>query len=95
MSNEEIKTKLRSFVDKYSITSMILFGSRASGTNTPDSDVDLILEFSVPVSRIILSQIKIEMEDALGVSVDIVHGPITEDDILDVGDNEVLYTCAL
>ncbi len=91
MSNEEIKTILRSFVDKYSITSMILFGSRARGTNKPDSDVDLILEFSVPVSLIVLSQIQIDMEEALGVSVDIVHGPITEDDMIDVDEEVVLY----
>ncbi len=91
MSNEEIKTILKSFVDKYSITSMILFGSRARGTNKPDSDVDLILEFSVPVSLIVLSQIQIDMEEALGISVDIVHGPITEDDMIDVDEEVVLY----
>ena len=91
MSNEEIKKTLASFVDRYSITSMILFGSRANGTNTPDSDVDLILEFSVPVSLIILSQIQIEMEEALGVDVDIIHGPITEDDMIEVDKEVVLY----
>ncbi len=91
MSNEEIKKALASFVDKYSITSMILFGSRANGTNTPDSDVDLILEFSVPVSLIILSQIQIEMEEKLGVDVDIVHGPITADDMIEVDKEVVLY----
>ena len=91
MSNEEIKKALESFVDKYSITSMILFGSRANGTNAPDSDVDLILEFSVPVSLIILSQIQIEMEEKLGIDVDIIHGPITEDDMIEVDKEVVLY----
>ncbi len=91
MSNEDIKKALVSFVDKYSITSMILFGSRANGTNTPDSDVDLILEFSVPVSLIILSQIQIEMEEKLGIDVDIVHGPITEDDMIEIDKEVVLY----
>ncbi len=91
MSNEEIKKALLPFVDKYSITSMILFGSRAKETNTPDSDVDLILEFSVPVSLIVLSQLQIEMEEVLGVNVDIVHGPITEDDMIEVDNEVVLY----
>ena len=91
MSNEEIKIKLKSFVEKYSITKMLLFGSRANGTNDPDSDVDLILEFSVPVSLIILSRIRIEMEEALGISVDIVHGPITDDDMIVVDKEVVLY----
>ena len=91
MTNERIGEILNSFVAKYSIKSMILFGSRADGTNRPDSDVDLILEFSVPVSLITLSQIKIDMEEALGLSVDIVHGPIKSDDILEIGKEVVLY----
>ena len=40
---------------------------------------------------IILSQIKIDMEEALGISVDIVHGPITEDDMIDIDSEVVLY----
>ena len=91
MSNEKIKDILSSFVEKYSIKSMILFGSRAEGTNKADSDVDLILEFLVPVSLLTLSQIKIEMEEALGLDVDIVHGPLGEDDILEINKEIVLY----
>ncbi len=91
MNNDKIKEKLGVFIDKYSIKSMILFGSRAEGTNSPDSDVDLILEFSVPVSLITLSQIRIEMEEALGLDVDIVHGPLREEDILEIGKEIVLY----
>ena len=91
MSNEKIKEILKGFINKYSITSMILFGSRADGTNRSDSDVDLILEFSVPVSLITLAQIQIDMEEALGLNVDIVHGPVREDDILEINKEVVLY----
>lgn len=94
MTNAEIKNRLQQFVKKYSIKSMILFGSRADGTNQDDSDVDLILEFSVPVSLIVLSKLKIEMEEALNLDVDIVHGPITEDDMLEIGKEVVLYAAA-
>ena len=94
MTNAEIKNRLQQFVKKYSIKSMILFGSRAEGTNQDDSDVDLILEFSVPVSLIVLSKLKIEMEEALNLDVDIVHGPITEDDMLEIGKEVVLYAAA-
>ena len=85
MGNDRIKEILSRFIDKYAIKSMILFGSRADGTNTEESDVDLILEFSVPVSLLTLSQIQIEMEEALGLEVDIVHGPIREEDLLEIG----------
>ena len=94
MTNEEIKNRLQQFIDKYSIKSMILFGSRANGTNQDDSDVDLILEFNVPVSLIVLSKIKIEMEEALNLDVDLVHGPITEDDMIEIGEEVVLYAAA-
>lgn len=94
MTNDEIKNRLQQFVDKYSIKSMILFGSRANSTNQDDSDVDLILEFSVPVSLIVLSKLKIEMEEVLNLDVDIVHGPITEEDMLEIGKEVVLYAAA-
>ena len=85
MNNERIKDILIKFVSKYKIKSMVLFGSRAEGTNTDQSDVDLIIEFLIPVSLITLSQIQLDMEKALGLNVDIVHGPIREDDMLEIG----------
>lgn len=91
MSVDEIRSSLMIFVSKYSITSMILFGSRAAGMEKKDSDVDLILEFSVPVSLITLSNIRNEMEEALGLNVDVIHGPVTEDDIIEIGEEIVLY----
>ena len=91
MDNEKIKEILISFVDKYEIKSIVLFGSRADGTNTAQSDVDLIIEFMIPVSLITLSQIQLDMEEALGLNVDIVHGPIREDDMLEIGKEVVLY----
>ena len=94
MTNDEIRIRLQQFVEKYSIKSIILFGSRADGTNKADSDVDLILEFSIPVSLIVLSELKIEMEEALNLKVDIVHGPINSDEMLEIGKEVVLYAAA-
>ena len=91
MDNRRIKELLSVFIDEYSIKSIILFGSRAEGTNTPDSDVDLIIEFLIPVSLITLAQLKIQMEEVLGLDVDIVHGPVSENDILEIGKEIVLY----
>ena len=91
MTVNDIRQILMRFVDKYSIRSIILFGSRASGTNGEDSDVDLIVEFSVPVSLLKLSQIQIEMEDVLGLSVDLIHGPLLQSDMIKVDKSVVLY----
>ena len=88
---DELKKILVSFVPKYSITKIVLFGSRASGTNNKDSDVDLIIEFSVPISLITLSEVKIEMEDALGLNVDLIHGPISDEDIIEIENEVIIY----
>ncbi len=91
MSVDIIKNVLQDIVSKYPITRVTLFGSRASQTNRPDSDVDLIIEFSSPVTLMMLAQIKYDLEDALGLRVDVIHGPIQETDLIDVGQVVELY----
>ena len=91
MTTDDIKRTVVTFVDKYSIKSIVLFGSRANGTNTANSDVDLIVEFFNPVSLITLSKLKLDVEAALGLDVDIVHGPLSSNDMIEVGKEVVLY----
>lgn len=91
MTTNDIKKAVVTFVDKYSIKSIVLFGSRAAGTNTANSDVDLIVEFFNPVSLITLSKLKLDVEAALGLDVDIVHGPLSSNDMIEVGKEVVLY----
>lgn len=91
MTVEDIRKIVIALIPKYPISKIILFGSRASGSQRVDSDVDLIMEFSAPVTLIMLSKIKYELEDRLGVSVDIIHGPITKDDMIEVNNEVVLY----
>lgn len=91
MSVEEIGKILVAFVGAYSITKIVLFGSRANGTNKEDSDVDLILEFSKPITLLTLSQIRIDMEEALGLNVDIIHGPLKDSDMITTDKEVVLY----
>jgi predicted nucleotidyltransferase len=59
---------------KYHVKELSLFGSRARGDNSLDSDMDLLVDF-VPNSRIDLIQFiefKIELESMLGIPVDLV-----------------------
>ncbi|MBO7594338.1 MAG: nucleotidyltransferase domain-containing protein [Salinivirgaceae bacterium] len=91
MTTNDIKKTVLTFVDKYSIKSIVLFGSRAAGTNTANSDVDLIVEFFNPVSLITLSKLKLDVEAALGLEVDIVHGPLSSNDMIEIGKEVVLY----
>lgn len=88
---DAISDAVLKIITKYSIKKVTLFGSRAEGTNHDDSDVDLIMEFRKPVSLITLSAIQIELEEMLGVKVNIVHGPVMPDDLIEIRKEVVLY----
>ena len=77
---------------EYPLHKVELFGSYASEKNTPQSDVDLLVEFSQPrVSLLTLASLKLRLEELLGTSVDIVHGPLREDSMLEADRRILLY----
>ncbi|MCM1283746.1 MAG: nucleotidyltransferase domain-containing protein [Muribaculaceae bacterium] len=91
MHIDEIANAVLKIITKYSIKKVTLFGSRAEGTNRDDSDVDLIIEFNIPVSLITLSMVQIELEEMLGLKVDVVHGPVMPNDLIEIHKEVVLY----
>lgn len=91
MTIEILKNSILTIVNDYPIKKITLFGSRAAGTNHKDSDVDLIMEFSLPISLLTLSMIKLKLEEILEVGVDIIHGPIEDSDLLEIGKVVELY----
>ena len=77
---------------EYPLSKVELFGSYASGRNTPESDVDLLVEFSQPsVSLLLLSSLRLRLEELLGTDVDIVHGPLPENSLLKIDRRIPLY----
>ena len=77
---------------EYPLRRVELFGSYADGSFTPQSDVDLLVEFVQPrVSLLTLNALKYRMEELLGTDVDIVHGPLPEDSLLAPGRRIPLY----
>ncbi|MCM1057675.1 MAG: nucleotidyltransferase domain-containing protein [Firmicutes bacterium] len=91
MTIEMLKSSILTIVNDYPIKRITLFGSRAAGTDCEDSDVDLIMEFSLPISLLTLSMIKLKLEEILKVGVDIVHGPIEDSDLIEIGKVVELY----
>lgn len=91
MEIEYIKNAIVRIAEKYSIKRAVLFGSRANGTNRDNSDIDLIIEFSKKVSLLTISNLKLELQSMLNLDVDIVHGPIQEDDLIEVNEEVELY----
>ena len=88
MNIETIKNAVLKLIDQYPISKVILFGSRA---NRENSDIDLIMEFYAPVTLITLSAIKLSLEEMLHLSVDVIHGPVMEGDMIETGKEIVLY----
>ena len=91
MTIEMLKSNILTIVNDYPIKRITLFGSRAAGTDHENSDVDLIMEFSIPISLLTLSMIKLKLEEILKVGVDIVHGPIEESELIEIGKVVELY----
>lgn len=91
MTVEDIKKAVSAVAEDFPIKRTVLFGSRADGSYTDKSDVDLIMEFSKPVTLIILALITERLETALGTEVDIVHGPIQSTDLLEIDSEVEIY----
>ena len=81
MAFEKMRKTLTALASEYSLKRVTLFGSRADGTYHEESDIDLIIEFSRPVSLLFISALKCHLEDEWCLNVNIVHGPIQEGDL--------------
>ena len=89
---QQITDSVLSVSKEYPLRKVELFGSYATGENTPDSDVDLLVEF-VPsrVSLLMLNRLKYRMEELLGIPVDIVHSPLPDGCLLSPGKRIAVY----
>ena len=89
---QQILDSISLVAQEYPIKKAELFGSYANGTNHADSDVDLLLEFEQPhVSLLTLNSVKYRLEDILNANVDVVHGPLPQDSLLEIERRIPLY----
>lgn len=73
MNIQEIKTKVSPILLKYNIKRAGIFGSVARGTFDSKSDLDLLIELNEKISLLEFVKIKFELEDVLGLKVDLVE----------------------
>ena len=89
---EFLRDRVKSVIKNYpEITRVILFGSRATSKYREDSDVDFIFESSSPVSLLKQSEIRLALEQEIGISVDLVHGPLRGDSFLEIDKEIEIY----
>ena len=92
LTMQQIADSVQIASKEYPLRKVELFGSYADGRNTPQSDVDLLVEFVQPqISLLTLSALKFRMEELLGTDVDIVHGPLPEGSLLEMDRRIPLY----
>ena len=72
-SIQEIKEKITPILQQYGITKAAIFGSLAKGEATTSSDVDILVEIKSDMSLLDFIGIKIELEEALQMKVDLVE----------------------
>lgn len=79
MSPEELRDALESVRPRlktdFGVAALYVFGSVARGEATPESDVDLLVEFDGRPTFARFMDLKALLEDALGVRVDLVTRP--------------------
>ncbi|MBO5007295.1 MAG: nucleotidyltransferase domain-containing protein [Clostridia bacterium] len=90
---DQISNAAKIIAIEYPVVKIQLFGSYAEGKNTPESDVDILLEFDsvAVVTLLTLCRIKNRMEELLNVSVDVVVLPIPEDSLIEINKVVPLY----
>ena len=85
-TEEKIRETVNSLKAAYALQSVSIFGSYADGRATEESDLDLLVEFEEPaVSLFKLSGQKIDLEEALGLPVDVIHAPLPEGSLIRPG----------
>jgi len=84
--SEEIKKKIISILVKYGIKKILIFGSYARNEATPNSDLDLIVEFPEGTSLLDHIGIEFELSEALNIKIDLLSqngiSPYIKDQIM-------------
>ena len=68
---EGIREKILPIFKRYDVVRAAIFGSFARGEMKESSDIDILVEFEGEKSLIDLAGLKIELEELLGMKVDV------------------------
>jgi predicted nucleotidyltransferase len=68
----ELLRKNRAALDELGVRSLAVFGSVARGEASPDSDIDMLVEFDQPVGLFEFVRLKRILEQILGCNIDLV-----------------------
>lgn len=67
----EIRDIVRTVLKRHGVVRASLFGSVARGDDTPESDLDFLVEFEAGRTLLDLSGLRLDLQDLLGREVDV------------------------
>ena len=92
LKKEFISETLAEIAKQFPIKKISYFGSYAEGNATPESDLDVLVEFNEDyVSLFLLVELKNSLEEALGIKVDLIHAPIPKDSVIKINKAVTVY----
>lgn len=71
ITNSDMEQQLITILRQYGATKVGIFGSYARNEATPESDLDLLVDFAERKSLLTLARIRRELTEALGLEVDL------------------------
>ncbi|MDR2355834.1 MAG: nucleotidyltransferase domain-containing protein [Clostridiales Family XIII bacterium] len=78
LTHEEICRAVGKAAPKYQIKNAYYFGSYARGTQTEDSDLDMLVDFGTPfVSLFYIAGLACDLEEMLSRGVDVIRLPLS------------------
>jgi len=85
-----IKAHRRELREKFNVRKIAIFGSYARGEETPESDIDILVEFEKPVGFLFF-HLEEYLSELLGVKVDLVTRDAIKKNRLKYIDKDILY----
>ncbi|MDP3882488.1 MAG: nucleotidyltransferase family protein [Candidatus Staskawiczbacteria bacterium] len=75
MSINDLKTKIKSILERHDVKRAAVFGSYARGDQNKKSDIDILIEYKNDNDKSLLDFVglKLELEEKLGKKVDLVE----------------------
>ena len=69
---QRIRDHLAELSSEFAVAEIGIFGSYIRGEQTPESDLDILIQFSKPVGFVAFYQLEQRLKQLLGVEVDLV-----------------------
>ena len=72
MDKQKLYSEIVEFLKSRGATKVAIFGSYVRDEETPESDIDVIVDFNKPITLFDFAGYQIELQDKIGLKVDLI-----------------------